>query len=428
MAIKKTQRGFALLIAIIFMSVMLSFGLALGSIGYKQQVLASNAIESQYAFYAADAALECALYADQQQNLFAFPPSQPPSAPSMTCDGSAPLSAAILSYTVGTQWVVTNRLSLDAEKRCADVTIYKPAPGIGTTYLFSQGYDVSCSTVSGSNGARFVSRGLSASYTSSAPPSPPTEQQAYTTPGSYQWIAPEGVTSVSIVCVGAGGGASQGWFAPGFGTYYGGGGGGALAYINGLPVTPGNAYTVVVGASSASGAGGDSSFSGGGCNAGGGQSNQSSPSSGVGGTVISGYGFAGGSGGGAPDIMSGAGPAGGGGAGGYAGGGGAGGNSQVNGPGYGGSAAAANSGGGGGGGSGGPNGVPSGQAGGGVGIFGIGNTGVASAANVQGDPGSGGSGSTYGGGGNTFHTAGGGAVRIIWPGTTRSFPSTNTID
>ena len=54
---KKTQRGFALLIAIIFMSVMLSFGLALGSLAYKQQVLASSAIQSQYAFYAADSAL-----------------------------------------------------------------------------------------------------------------------------------------------------------------------------------------------------------------------------------------------------------------------------------------------------------------------------------------------------------------------------------
>lgn len=168
MAIKKTQRGFALLIAVIFMSVMLSFGLALGSLGYKQQVLASSAIASQYAFYAADAALECILYADQQLNLFEYPQSQPSSAPSVTCDGiSATFPPAtpsgIVSYT-SAQWVITERLSLDAGKHCADVTISKPALGAGATYLYTQGYDVSCATVANPNGARFSSRGLTAHY------------------------------------------------------------------------------------------------------------------------------------------------------------------------------------------------------------------------------------------------------------------------
>ena len=168
MAMKKTQRGFALLIAIIFMSVMLSFGLALGSIGYKQQVLASSAIESQYAFYAADAALECALYWDQQKNLFAYnssvPVSVPGPGPSMACDGASPLLSTVISRT-GAQWIITERLKLDSNERCADVTVYKPAPGSGLlTYIFSQGYDVSCTTVSSPTGARFVSRGLNAHY------------------------------------------------------------------------------------------------------------------------------------------------------------------------------------------------------------------------------------------------------------------------
>lgn len=165
---KKTQQGFALLIAVIFMSVMLSFGLALGSLGYKQQVLASSAIASQYAFYAADAALECALYADQQLNLFAYPQSQPSSAPSVLCDGvpatfPSATPSGIVSYTP-TQWVVTERVSLDAGKRCADVTISKPTLGAGSTYLYAQGYDVSCATVASPNGARFSSRGLTSHY------------------------------------------------------------------------------------------------------------------------------------------------------------------------------------------------------------------------------------------------------------------------
>jgi len=158
----KNQKGFALLIAVIFMSVMLTLGLALSSLGYKQEILASTAIESQYAFYAADAGMECALYADQQQNLFVFPSSDPSSAPAMTCDGSAPLFAA-KSWSA-LKWVVTNRLSLDGNTRCADITVYKYNGSPQVTYLFSQGYDVSCTTVENPSGARFVSRGISSHY------------------------------------------------------------------------------------------------------------------------------------------------------------------------------------------------------------------------------------------------------------------------
>lgn len=159
MAIKTAHRGFALLISVVFMSVMFLFGLALGSIGYKQQVLASSSVKSQYAFYAADAALECALYADQQENLFAYPPSDPPSAPLMTCDGSVP----VLATKSWPQWVVTSRISLDSGKRCADVAVYKPN-GVGTTYIYAQGYDVPCATVAAPGDTRFVARGLSTRY------------------------------------------------------------------------------------------------------------------------------------------------------------------------------------------------------------------------------------------------------------------------
>ncbi len=160
MAIKQ-KNGFVLLVAVIFMSVMLSFGLALGSFSYKQQVLASSAIQSQYAFYAADAALECALYFDQQKSpsLFAHPPSAPSSAPDIICDNDVPISKSFKYYS--DRWVVVNRLSLDNGTRCADVTVYKSA---SDTYLFSQGYNVSCATVGAPSGARFSSRGLQVSY------------------------------------------------------------------------------------------------------------------------------------------------------------------------------------------------------------------------------------------------------------------------
>jgi len=66
----------------------------------------------------------------------------------------------------------------------------------------------------------------------------------YTTPGTYSWTAPTGVTSVAAVAIG--GGASA---------YNMSGGGGGLGWRNNIAVTPGTSYTVVVGA-----AGGTSYF------------------------------------------------------------------------------------------------------------------------------------------------------------------------
>jgi len=156
------QRGFALLIAVIFMSVMLAVGLGLGSMSYKQQVLASAATASQFAFYTADAALECALLADQHDGLFVYPTGPVGGPPQMSCDGGTPVASSVaLTPSVFT---VTNRLSFDSGRRCADVTVYKPALPSGTTYIFSQGYDASCGTVADPGTARVISRGLSASY------------------------------------------------------------------------------------------------------------------------------------------------------------------------------------------------------------------------------------------------------------------------
>jgi len=251
--------------------------------------------------------------------------------------------------------------------------------------------------------------------------------QSYTTSGTYSWVAPTGVTSVSVVVVGAGG---DGYVC---GPYIGGGGG-ALAYRNAISVTPGNSYTIVVGAGAPNASGGSSSaFS---AVAGGGA--RSTCSNANGGTPSGTYtaGFAGGYG------YSGSGccghPGGGGGAGGYAGVGGHGGDINATTP-------IAGSGGGGGGGAGG--------GGGGTGLNGQGTNGAAATSKNNGG-GGGGSGAQSGhyggrtnrtcgtfngtpttgynggfpGGGAGYGAAGSGgacgAVRIIWPGSTRAFPST----
>lgn len=69
--------------------------------------------------------------------------------------------------------------------------------------------------------------------------------QVYTTPGTYTFTVPAGVTSISAVVVGGGGAGACSYNTN---VRQSGGGGGALRYINNLTVTPGENITVTVGA------------------------------------------------------------------------------------------------------------------------------------------------------------------------------------
>jgi hypothetical protein len=222
-----------------------------------------------------------------------------------------------------------------------------------------------------------------------------TGQQVYSYPYSSNWLCPAGVTSVSVMVVGGGGG-----------------GGGALCYTNNISVTPGNTYTATCTLSAAifldyaTGvtANGAYAISG---------AVKNANTTGFGGGAA---GYAGKGGDGNTSGAGSAAPAGG-------GGGGAGGvyNSSTN----------SKLGGGGGvgllgQGASGAGGAASGAQGGGGGSGG--NTGGAG-----GPPGNPASGGNYGSAGGLTYpdqpTAGNGgltAIRIMWPGTTRSYPSTNT--
>ena len=266
-------------------------------------------------------------------------------------------------------------------------------------------------------------------------PGNPTDQVLFGNPGTYSWTAPANVTSVCAVCVGGGGGGTTG-------NNFAAGGGGGLGWKNNISVTPGQTYTVVVGAggtgnTSGGTNGGDSYF--------------------INTTTVKGGGGLGNNGGGGDYVGDGGGNGGdhqtyggGGGAGGYSGDG--------------------NSGTGGCGGSGGSNGLTGGGAGGGgVGLLGEGSSGsnagfinTTGAIMPGGGGGSGGgsgtsgrvstygpsynndgdygkAGGEYGGGsgggessfdnsvGGTDGQGGKGGVRLIW-GQGRAFPSTLTAD
>jgi len=283
---------------------------------------------------------------------------------------------------------------------------------------------------------------LGSLYQSGETPPEDTGQIEWTVPGTYSWVVPIGITSVSAVLIGGGGagGSSNGISGPGTS----GGGGGGLRWINNLSVIPGETLTVRVGAGGAPASTSSTTRSGSGENsiisralttlifAGGGEGGLSNATSGAGGvggqgSTVSQSGstvIGGGNGGqGGPAQNNGAG-AGGGGAGGYTGNGGS-----------------ANQNGSGGGGAGGQaiNSQPPGArgSGGGVGIYGQGTNGNTSSVNLY--SGSGGTPPTdtkagqFGGGGAGVEddtilvgsSGGDGAIRIIW-GPFRSFPNTNT--
>jgi len=263
---------------------------------------------------------------------------------------------------------------------------------------------------------------------------PPPGQTQYTCAGTYSFVIPAGVTSISVLSVGAGRNGGN----------YGGGGGGALSYKNNLAVTPGTTLTVKVGCRGANACVSDSRVTyatiryaiaqGGSCY--------------FGGTYSAGCGGGNGGNGG-----TGSNAGGGGGAAGYTGGGGNG--TTVS---CAGTYATAGSGGGGGGGGRWACSPSTGGGGGGVGLLGPGANGAGGVSGrspgtgcfpaagggggsggAQGGPAFvnpacynlsvGGYGGAYGGGGGrsqfgTQGAGGSGAVRILWPGNTRSFPST----
>jgi hypothetical protein len=232
-------------------------------------------------------------------------------------------------------------------------------------------------------------------------------QELFTASGT--WVCPDGVYSVSVVCVGGGGSTTANQFNPA------GGNGGSLGYRNNIDVSPGNSYTVVVGA-----AGQTSYFIDSGTVSGGG----------AGGAYVGDGGGTGGSGGaGASSSGNPSGGGGGGGAGGYSGNGGNGGRGGITNTATAGGDGTNGAGGGGGGGDAPTNGHTNGGYGGGVGVYGEGSSGSGGAAGTFGSPGSNGgngSGGAYGygapGDGNGNYTGGPGAVRIIW-GLGRSFPN-----
>lgn len=82
---KKDKNGFVILVAVLVSTLVISIGAFIASIAIKELKLSASGRESQNAFYAADSALECALYHDLRVEQFGSASSTAPQP--VYCDG-----------------------------------------------------------------------------------------------------------------------------------------------------------------------------------------------------------------------------------------------------------------------------------------------------------------------------------------------------
>jgi Tfp pilus assembly protein PilX len=159
MTYTKPSKGFTLLIAALVASITLVIGMGIFRLALRQIALSSIGRDSQYAFYAADAAGECALYWDVRFDTF---PTTTPAAASFSCGGVPVTSSA---SKVG--FVTTSTYRYENDARCVDVSVEKTQNQITgeiTTTVTADGFNVDCSVVSSGPSARILQRSVQLRY------------------------------------------------------------------------------------------------------------------------------------------------------------------------------------------------------------------------------------------------------------------------
>lgn len=166
---KLKNKGMTLFIAVTVMAILLLISYAVANIALKGTQFATSGRDSQFAFYAADAGLECALYWDSKLDSFATSTSGSP----ISCGGSSLANNAIISGTTTLTRIggggdanqtsvfgfTMNVSGTNPVPHCAIVTIRKYYVGQNlTTYIKSRGYNT-CD-----DNPRRVERGIEVTY------------------------------------------------------------------------------------------------------------------------------------------------------------------------------------------------------------------------------------------------------------------------
>lgn len=139
-----SHKGFVILFTILISAIIMMIGLGIYSIAVRETILSGSAREAQYAFYAADAGVECALFA---QTISPTPYSQ--GGPSFSC-GAAAVPIQVIGTGIVTGMVNDpfqfNVLVDTNKKTCAHVSVFDTVAGTTPVRrIISQGYNI-CDT------------------------------------------------------------------------------------------------------------------------------------------------------------------------------------------------------------------------------------------------------------------------------------------
>lgn len=167
------RRGFTLLLAALAASIALTLGTSIFSISTKQVQLSSIGRDSQFAFYAADTAAECALYWDMRFGYFGT--STPPDPQSQyVCDMQALNATGRPPITNPQPYPYTMTFQLQSNGRCANVSVLKcdgpiSSAGVCTssngpirTVVHADGFNTTCNTIASNPSA--VQRSVELNY------------------------------------------------------------------------------------------------------------------------------------------------------------------------------------------------------------------------------------------------------------------------
>lgn len=160
MQTKVVRQGFTLFIALVTTSIILAIGLSILTITLKEYLLSATARESEMAFSAADAGMECALYWSNSNAAGGFNKFSTAGS-SINCMGNSISNVGVVNGAPGTL-AKTSSLSIDwgsPQPVCSkiEVTRYDPQHDhpdgstcpVGTCMkIISRGYNRSCANIS----------------------------------------------------------------------------------------------------------------------------------------------------------------------------------------------------------------------------------------------------------------------------------------
>jgi len=151
------QKGFAMLFTVLIVSIILSLAIGISNVTFKQNLLSSIAKDSQIAFFAADAGMECGLMNDFMYSSAYYPRW----ATDTTVNPTLAIPCGSMSFQIdlaqsSTGYFVYKEIVSDGKKPCSVITFDKTDPTLNKVQV--RGYSMCTYT------PRQVERALEVQY------------------------------------------------------------------------------------------------------------------------------------------------------------------------------------------------------------------------------------------------------------------------